>query len=125
MADSFRSLIWRRIYMMSCVFPAPVRLGPRAVAWVKSEIRQWAIERGKITSSKVSEASLKFAPGCRAFADAYVAEGTKLPSETQASRYYERLTQTYPIHPEIFDRLYKDWTTIDGFQRTRGALRAF
>lgn len=26
-------------------FPAPVRLGPRAVAWVKSEIRQWAIDR--------------------------------------------------------------------------------
>jgi prophage regulatory protein len=26
-------------------FPAPVRLGPRAVAWVRSEIRQWAAER--------------------------------------------------------------------------------
>ncbi len=26
-------------------FPAPVRLGPRAVAWLKSEIRQWAVER--------------------------------------------------------------------------------
>jgi predicted DNA-binding transcriptional regulator AlpA len=26
-------------------FPAPVRLGPRAVAWIKSEIRQWAAER--------------------------------------------------------------------------------
>ncbi|MGA9671393.1 MAG: AlpA family phage regulatory protein [Terracidiphilus sp.] len=26
-------------------FPAPVRLGPRAVAWVKSEFRQWALER--------------------------------------------------------------------------------
>lgn len=26
-------------------FPAPVRLGPRAVAWVKSEVRQWALER--------------------------------------------------------------------------------
>jgi len=26
-------------------FPAPVRLGPRAVAWVKSEVRQWAEER--------------------------------------------------------------------------------
>jgi prophage regulatory protein len=26
-------------------FPAPVRLGPRAVAWVRSEIRQWAEER--------------------------------------------------------------------------------
>jgi prophage regulatory protein len=27
------------------IFPAPVRLSPRAVAWVKSEIRQWASER--------------------------------------------------------------------------------
>jgi predicted DNA-binding transcriptional regulator AlpA len=26
-------------------FPAPVRLGPRAVAWVRSEVRQWAVER--------------------------------------------------------------------------------
>ncbi len=26
-------------------FPAPVRLGARTVAWVRSEVRQWAIER--------------------------------------------------------------------------------
>jgi len=31
--------------------------------------------------------------------------------------------QAYPIHPEVFDRLYEDWTTIDGFQRTRGVLK--
>ena len=60
---------------------------------------------------------------CRAFADAYVAEGVKLPSETQEGRYYDRLVQAYPIHPEVFDRLYEDWTTIDGFQRTRGVLK--
>ena len=60
---------------------------------------------------------------CRAFADAYVAEGSKLPSETQEGRYYDRLVQAYPIHPEFFDRLYEDWTTIDGFQRTRGVLK--
>jgi len=60
---------------------------------------------------------------CRAFADAYVAEGAKLPSETQEGRYYDRLVQAYPIHPEVFDRLYEDWTTIDGFQRTRGVLK--
>ena len=60
---------------------------------------------------------------CRAFADAYITEGAKLPSETQESRYYERLTQAYPIHPEVFDRLYEDWSTIDGFQRTRGVLK--
>jgi predicted AAA+ superfamily ATPase len=60
---------------------------------------------------------------CRAFADVYIAEGAKLPSETQEGRYYDRLTQAYPIHPEVFDRLYEDWTTIDGFQRTRGVLK--
>jgi prophage regulatory protein len=26
-------------------FPAPVRLGPRVVAWVRSEVKQWAAER--------------------------------------------------------------------------------
>jgi hypothetical protein len=46
-----------------------------------------------------------------------------LPSETQESRYAGRLRQAYPIHPEVFDRLYEDWTTIDGFQRTRGVLK--
>ncbi len=60
---------------------------------------------------------------CRAFADMYEAEGTKLPSDTHESRYYDRLCNAYPIHPEVFDRLYEDWTTIDGFQRTRGVLK--
>lgn len=32
-------------------FPAPVRLGPRAVAWVRSEIRQWALERVRASRS--------------------------------------------------------------------------
>jgi len=57
------------------------------------------------------------------FADVYIAEGAKVPTETQESRYYDRLIQAYPIHPEIFDRLYEDWTTIEGFQRTRGVLK--
>ena len=26
-------------------FPAPIRVGARAVAWVRSEVRQWAAER--------------------------------------------------------------------------------
>ena len=60
---------------------------------------------------------------CRAFADAYVAEGSRLPSETQETRYFDRLAQAYPIHPEVFDRLYEDWSTIEGFQRTRGVLK--
>ncbi len=60
---------------------------------------------------------------CRAFADAYAAEGSRLPSETLEGHYLDRLTQAYPIHPEVFDRLYEDWTTLEGFQRTRGVLK--
>jgi hypothetical protein len=60
---------------------------------------------------------------CRAFVDGYEAEGAKLPSETHEARYFERMCKAYPIHPEVFDRLYEDWTTIDGFQRTRGVLK--
>lgn len=28
-------------------FPAPVRLGPRTVAWVRSEVTGWAVERAQ------------------------------------------------------------------------------
>lgn len=60
---------------------------------------------------------------CRAFADAYVAEGAKVPHETQESHYFDRMVQSYPIHPEVFTQLYEEWTTIEGFQRTRGVLK--
>lgn len=60
---------------------------------------------------------------CRAYADYYRANRDKLPPEVQEHSYYERLRQSYPIHPEIFDRLYEDWSTIDSFQRTRGVLQ--
>ena len=60
---------------------------------------------------------------CRAFADAYIAEGAALPPETIESRYYERMVQGYPIHPEVFKQLYEEWTTIQNFQRTRGVLK--
>jgi predicted AAA+ superfamily ATPase len=60
---------------------------------------------------------------CRAFADFYTANREDFPQETQESRYIERLTQAYPIHPEVFDRLYEDWSTLDNFQRTRGVLK--
>ena len=38
-------------------------------------------------------------------------------------RLRERIKAAYPIYPEIFDRLYTDWSTLIKFQRTRGVLR--
>lgn len=60
---------------------------------------------------------------CSAFMESYRTIGSGMPSETQESRYLTRLQQAYPIHPEIFDRLYEDWSTLQGFQRTRGVLK--
>ncbi|EJO92029.1 hypothetical protein A471_20069 [Ectopseudomonas mendocina DLHK] len=60
---------------------------------------------------------------CRTFADYYIANSAEFPAETQESRYYERLLHAYPIHPEVFDRLYEDWSTLENFQRTRGVLK--
>jgi len=60
---------------------------------------------------------------CRAFADLYVEQAADFPKETQDSRYYDRLLRAYPIHPEVFERLYEDWSTLDKFQRTRGVLK--
>lgn len=60
---------------------------------------------------------------CRAFADFYTGNRNDFPQDTQESRYLERLQHAYPIHPEVFDRLYEDWSSLDNFQRTRGVLK--
>ena len=59
----------------------------------------------------------------RQFSDFYRQHAEKFPVETQSNEYFERLTRSYPIHPEIFDRLYEDWSTLEKFQRTRGVLQ--
>lgn len=60
---------------------------------------------------------------CRAFANYYTENSEDFPPETQESRYFDRLMRAYPIHPEVFDRLYEDWSSLDNFQRTRGVLK--
>jgi prophage regulatory protein len=42
--------------------PAPVRLGPRTVAWVRSEIKQWAAERVLTSRSTTLHAGSKRLP---------------------------------------------------------------
>ena len=60
---------------------------------------------------------------CRAFADTYITNPGAFPADTQEGTYYEKLLGAYPIHPELFDRLYTDWSSLPNFQRTRGVLR--
>lgn len=59
----------------------------------------------------------------RGFYDVYQAQKQEFPSECSNADYEQRLRAAYPIHPEVFDRLYGDWSTLLKFQRTRGVLR--
>jgi predicted AAA+ superfamily ATPase len=59
----------------------------------------------------------------RAFADLYRTQHQEFPPECRDTDYETRIKAAYPIHPEIFDRLYNDWSTLVKFQRTRGVLR--
>lgn len=59
----------------------------------------------------------------RAYCELYRQNPSKFPADAQEGRYEERITHSYPIHPEVFDRLYEDWSTLDKFQRTRGVLQ--
>jgi len=59
----------------------------------------------------------------RAFADFYKAQQSEFPPECREADYEKRMKAAYPIHPEVFDRLYTDWSTLVKFQRTRGVLR--
>lgn len=59
----------------------------------------------------------------RAFYDLYRTQHQEFPPECRDPEYEQRLKAAYPIHPEVFDRLYTDWSTLVKFQRTRGVLR--
>jgi predicted AAA+ superfamily ATPase len=59
----------------------------------------------------------------REFADFYRQQRQEFPPEASDVEYEKRLKAAYPIHPEVFDRLYNDWSTLVKFQRTRGVLR--
>ena len=58
-----------------------------------------------------------------AFGELYRSQRADFPTECTEIAYVDRIKTAYPIHPEVFDRLYEDWSTVERFQRTRGVLR--
>jgi hypothetical protein len=58
-----------------------------------------------------------------AFARMYREQSPEFPTACRETDYERRMKAAYPIHPELFDRLYTDWSSLDKFQRTRGVLR--
>jgi len=57
----------------------------------------------------------------RQFVTFYRDNSGQFPRDTESGDYEDRIKAAYPIHPELFDRLYTDWSTLERFQRTRRA----
>lgn len=60
---------------------------------------------------------------CNTFSKMYAENSADFPVDARELEYRDRMVSCYPIHPEVFDRLYEDWATLETFQRTRGVLR--
>ena len=89
-------------------------------AWMK---RSGSSAAASFRSSSDTESEAARDEVCRAFADMYKKDADKFPSETREGTYQRRIKASYPIHPEVFSRLYEDWSSLPKFQRTRGVLR--
>jgi hypothetical protein len=59
----------------------------------------------------------------RAYVEMYRKYTDDFPREARDAAYEDRIKRTYPIHPEMFDTLYEEWSSLERFQRTRGVLR--
>ena len=59
----------------------------------------------------------------RRFMEMYRSNRTEFPNGVSEGDYERRMRLAYPIHPELFMRLYDDWGGLEKFQRTRGVLR--
>src|SRR3954451_22729530 len=81
------------------------------------------IVRQRLFTAPDADALASISAVARGFVEMYHRHGDTFPREARDGAYEDRIKQTYPIHPELFDRLYEDWSSLERFQRTRGVLR--
>lgn len=88
-----------------------------------SSTESFEIVRRRLFREPDAAARAKIDATARRFVEFYRGQVGELPTETRDPNYEARIRAAYPIHPELFERLYGDWSTLERFQRTRGVLR--
>lgn len=88
-----------------------------------SSSESFEIVRRRLFSDLDADARRKRDETIKRFLDYYRKQRNELPGDTIQIEYESRMRDAYPIHPELFDRLYGDWSSLERFQRTRGVLR--
>ncbi|MBT1175485.1 DUF499 domain-containing protein [Bifidobacterium sp. LC6] len=80
------------------------------------------IVRKRLFEEPDAEAQAQIALTAKRFVDMYRADPKTYPTDVTSADYDKRIRASYPLHPELLDRLYEDWSSLENFQRTRGVL---
>ena len=81
------------------------------------------IVRRRLFKELSPEAATRRDAVVKAFSELYQKQASEFPPECKEGDYQRRMKATYPVHPELFDRLFGEWSGLERFQRTRGVLR--
>jgi hypothetical protein len=88
-----------------------------------SSQESFEIVRRRLFTEPTAAALADISAVARQFIQFYARHMGEFPREVSEPAYEARIKAAYPLHPELFDRLYEDWSTLERFQRTRGVLR--
>lgn len=88
-----------------------------------SSTEAYQIVRQRLFKQADAAALASIGATARAYIEMYRKYTDDFPRESRDTAYEDRIKHTYPIHPELFDRLYEEWSSLERFQRTRGVLR--
>lgn len=88
-----------------------------------TSVESFRIVRQRLFEEPGADAQVDIAAVARTFVEFYARNRAEFPAGVGEISYEDRIAAAYPIHPELFDRLYQDWSTLERFQRTRGVLR--
>ncbi len=88
-----------------------------------SSEESFEIVRRRLFEPLSAEAARQRDAVAKVFREFYKNQASEFPQGCGEGDYERRIQAAYPIHPELFDRLYNDWSALPRFQRTRGVLR--
>lgn len=90
-----------------------------------SKDESFEIVRRRLFQPPNAEGLTAISAVARNFAKMYRENPHLFPRDAASANndYENRIRASYPLHPELLDRLYEDWSTLERFQRTRGVLK--
>lgn len=90
-----------------------------------SKDESFEIVRRRLFKAPNAEGLTTIAAVARSFTNLYRKNTALFPRDAANPNddYEKRIRASYPLHPELLDRLYEDWSTLERFQRTRGVLK--